>query len=87
MNPDGTHRLTALGKKFYSQEKDEYIVHVPVLIKGRHKNGRTYERVDHLPTDLLNTSKIMMSNLYTEQEKVSRIKSDVLTQLQEKTEG
>ena len=60
---------------------------MPILIKGRHKNGRTYERVDHLPTDLLNTGKIMMSNLYTEQEKISRIKSDVLTQLQENTEG
>ena len=84
LNPDGTHRLTELGKKFYSQEKNEYIVHVPVLIKGRHRNGRTYERVDHVPTDLLNTGKIMMSSLYTEQEKASRIKSDVLTQLQEK---
>ena len=87
LNPDGTHRLTGLGKKFYAQEKDEYIVHVPVLIRGRHKNGRTYERVDHIPTDVLNTGKIMMSNLYaTEEEKISKIKSNVLTQLQENTE-
>ena len=84
---DGTHRLTALGKRYYSQDKTEYIVHVPVHIKGRHKNGRTYERFDKLPTDLLNTGKIMMSSLYSEDEKVARIKSNVLQELGENTEG
>ena len=29
--PGGTHRLTALGKRFYSQTKTEYLTHVPVL--------------------------------------------------------
>ena len=86
-NVDGTHSLTRLGAKLYSQEKQEYVVHVPVHIKGRHKNETTYERFDMLPTDLLNTGKIMMSSLYTEEEKAARIKSNVLQELGGNTEG
>ena len=58
---DGTHRVTRIGERFFAQTKTEYIVSIPVRIEGRRKNGTTYTRYDHLPVDLLNTRRIMVS--------------------------
>ena len=32
----GEHRLTKLGKGFFRDKYYEYLVHVPVIIRGRH---------------------------------------------------
>ena len=49
----GEHRLTKLGKGFFRDKYYEYLVHVPVIIRGRRRSGRNagagYERRDWLP--------------------------------------
>ena len=46
----GEHRLTKLGKGFFRDKCYEYLVHVPVIIRGRRRSGRNagagYERRD-----------------------------------------
>ena len=45
----GEHRLTKLGKGFFRDKFYEYLVHVPVIIRGRRRSGRNagagYERL------------------------------------------
>ena len=52
----GEHRLTKLGKSFFRDKYYEYLVHVPVIIRGRRRSGRNagagYERRDWLPNEL-----------------------------------
>ena len=36
----GEHRLTKLGKGFFRDKYYEYLVHVPVIIRGRRRSGR-----------------------------------------------
>ena len=38
-----------LGKAFFRDKYTEWLAHVPVIIRGRRKNGRPYERQDYLP--------------------------------------
>ena len=49
----GEERLTKLGKGFFRDKYYEYLVHVPVIIRGRRRSGRNagagYERRDWLP--------------------------------------
>ena len=51
----GEHRLTKLGKGFFRDKYYEYLVHVPVIIRGRRRSGRNagagYERRDWLPVE------------------------------------
>ena len=49
----GEHRLTKLGKGFFRDKYYEYLVHVPVIIRGRRRSGRNYERRDWLPVNEL----------------------------------
>ena len=53
----GEHRLTKLGKGFFRDKFYEYLVHVPVIIRGRRRSGRNagagYERRDWLPVNEL----------------------------------
>ena len=46
---DGQVKYTAAGRRFYEDRVDEYIVGVPVRIRGVHKNGRPYERERYNP--------------------------------------
>ena len=39
LRADGTTRLTQLGHFFFRNRYREYVVHVPVTIRGRHGNG------------------------------------------------
>jgi hypothetical protein len=34
LRPDGSTRITAIGRAFYQDRHTEYVVHVPVIIKG-----------------------------------------------------
>ena len=53
----GEHRLTKLGKGFFHDKYYEYLVHVPVIVRGRRRSGRNagagYERRDWLPVNEL----------------------------------
>ena len=40
----GEYRYTALGKRFFSRERQEYIVRVPASFTGTRANGTAYHR-------------------------------------------
>ena len=53
---DGDYKYTQMGRAYFEArgEHAEYIVHIPVKITGRNtKTGRRYERLGHLPPQLL----------------------------------
>ena len=52
LQPDGTMKVTALGKRFYTNKHTEYIVEAPVIIRVRDSKGRKRERRgEHLPVN------------------------------------
>jgi len=46
------YRYTQLGKTYYNTAREEVIVHMPVRIEGRRKDGSTYRIFGHLPVDI-----------------------------------
>ena len=42
--PNGQMELTALGRKFYKNKQEEYIVEIPVIISTTDSKGRTRVR-------------------------------------------
>ncbi len=62
-------KYTALGKRFFSQKTVEYVVKVPVIIEGSHRDARgTYEKRTHLPVDLFGMGKLQVSALLSDDE-------------------
>ena len=53
---DGEHRLTKLGKAFFRDKYYEYLVHVPVVIRGRRRSGRNAARPTSGKTGYRSTS-------------------------------
>ena len=58
----GEHRLTKLGNGFFRDKYCEYLVHVPVIIRGRRRSGRNYERRDWLPVNELGAGVRLQNN-------------------------
>ena len=87
LRPDGSTQITQLGRVFFRTRHREYVVHVPVTILGRHKNGKDYDREDWLPVHKLGIAGIMENEQYTEAQAHSRVKSRVLGELGLRTQG
>ena len=85
--PDGTMRLTALGRTFFRHRHTEYVVHMPVIIRGTRANGRAYERRDYLPVESLGLGQILESQGLTHERAAARVRSKVLRQLDGPTRG
>ncbi len=49
----GEFKFTALGKKYYSTLRRSYVVDVPIIIKGKRKNGTTYQIKSHMKMEKL----------------------------------
>ena len=43
----GQMRVTALGRDYSREKRTEYIVHIPVVIKGTRANGQSYTRTSN----------------------------------------
>ncbi|CAE7216787.1 unnamed protein product [Symbiodinium natans] len=60
LQPDGSYRLTKLGKSFFRDKYTEWLAHVPVRITGTRQRGRNagraYMREDFLPVTVVNGS-------------------------------
>eukprot|EP00439_Symbiodinium_sp_Y106_P067256 s4693_g11.t1 len=58
LQPNGNYHLTKLGKSFFKDKWVDWVVHVPVIIRGVRRNGRNrgmpYERTKRLPVTDLN---------------------------------
>ena len=80
--PDGTMSLTALGRKYYKDKHIEAVVEIPVRIQVFDSKNRRRTRTDvHLPVDALGVGRILVSQGLTPDQRVTKIKSDVLAQI------
>ena len=57
LQPNGQYHVTKLGKAFFKDKFTEWLAHVPVIIRGRRRNGTPYERHDCLPVTALGLSR------------------------------
>ncbi len=48
LQPEGDWRYTRAGHQYFAQSRGEYLVQVPVIIRGVRSNGARYERRDSL---------------------------------------
>ena len=79
LRANGTTRITQLGRAFFRNRYREYVVHVPATIRGRHGNGRDYNRQDWLPVHNLGISGIMESEEYRDEQALARVRSRFLS--------
>ena len=73
----GEHRLTKLGKGFFRDKYYEYLVHVPVIIRGRRRSGRNAERRDWLPVNELGGAMTRHPAHLTEEQVAQRVRQQV----------
>ena len=57
--PDGTTRVTRLGKQYFRSGKTEYVVSVPVVVSGTNRRGRVQQRATLLPVTMLGVGQIL----------------------------
>ncbi len=84
LRPDKTTRVTQLGLAFFRNRYREYVVHVPVTIRGERANQT---KPDWLPVHKLCLSGIMENEQYTETQAHARVRSRVLSELGLRTQG
>ena len=61
IEPDGSMKLTALGKKFYRDKHTESVVEIPVTISFYDSQHRLRPRTEHLPVNELGVGSILES--------------------------
>eukprot|EP00439_Symbiodinium_sp_Y106_P070876 s2816_g12.t1 len=78
LQPNGNYQLTKLGRHFFKDKWVDWVVHVPVIIRGVRRNGRNrgmpYERTKRLPVTDLNVA-------LSQSEGLRNLKASVLAQL------
>ena len=74
----GDYKYTALGRKYYRSQKKEYVVSIPVTVRGKRLNGSEYIIRGFMPATALGVPKIMQNASLTQRQRVSKIKSEVL---------
>ena len=78
LQPSGEMTLTTLGRSFFKDKHVEYVVHVPVIIRGTRANGGVYDRASTLPVDQLGLGQIMVSASLSEAQRSQEVKRKVL---------
>ena len=73
----GDFRFTAVGRSFYSKRPSQYVVHIPVTIEGRRKNGTTYELKSFMPTEKLGIQNLSLPQTLTQRQRDARVKEVV----------
>ena len=77
--------MTKLGKSFFKDKWVDWVVHVPVIIRGVRRNGRNrgmpYERTKRLPVSDLNVALSRQSEGLSDAQAARNLKASVLTQL------
>ena len=48
----GVWKLTSLGRQYYNQARDQVVVHLPIIVRGRSKNSTTYEIRGTMPVEI-----------------------------------
>ena len=78
---DNEYKLTALGKSCYSRLKRNYVVQIPVVIKGRRKDGSYYNIKSTLPVSKMGVDRNEMPLSLTPQQRTAKIKEIVSAKL------
>ena len=85
LQPNGNYHLTKLGKSFFKDKWVDWVVHVPVIIRGVRRNGRNrgmpYERTKRLPVTDLNVALSRQSEGLSDAQAARNLKASVLAQL------
>ena len=79
LNPvTGDYKYTAMGRKYFRNEKKEYVVSIPITVRGRRLNGSEYTIRGFMPASALGVPQIMQNATLTQSQRVAKIKSQVL---------
>ena len=81
LKADGSVTLTRLGRQYFKRKSTEYVVSVPVIVSGTNRRGQIQNRTTSLPTDVLGVGQLLASDMLTETQKISKVKSFVLKSL------
>lgn len=73
----GEYKFTALGKKYYSTLRRNYVVDVPVVIKGKRKDGTTYQIKSHLKMEKLGLRPVQVPLHLSLEERRAYVKASV----------
>ena len=81
LQPNGQYHVTKLGKAFFKDKFTEWLAHVPVIIRGRRRNGTPYERHDYLPVTALEMGLSRQNDAWSDAQVARNVKESVLRQL------
>ena len=85
LQPNGNYQLTKLGRHFFKDKWVDWVVHVPVIIRGVRRNGRNrgmpYERTKRLPVSDLNVALSRQSEGLSDAQAARNLRASVLAQL------
>jgi hypothetical protein len=82
LQPNGSFKVTKLGKLFFRDKYTQTLVHIPVVIQGQRRNGREYERTDWLPVEALGLGLIRQNDSLSDQDRLRQAKQEVLGRMQ-----
>ena len=78
---DNDYKLTKLGKSFYSRLKRNYVVQIPVKVKGKRKDGPYYNIKSTLPISNMRVDRIEMPLNLTAAQRTAKIKEIISAKL------
>ena len=81
LQTNGQYHVTKLRKAFFKDKFTEWLAHVPVIIRGRRRNGTPYERHDYLPVTALEMGLSRQNDAWSDAQVARNVKESVLRQL------
>ena len=78
---DNEYKFTKLGKSFYARLKRNYVVQIPVKVKGKRKDGSYYNIKSTLPISKMGVDRIEMPLNLTAAQRTARIKEIISAEL------
>jgi 5-methylcytosine-specific restriction endonuclease McrA len=80
------YKYTKTGSKFYKNAKSQFLVQIPVVIKGKRNDRSEYTIEASMPAQALGASAIFADTTLTDAQRRAKIKSDVLQEFQNRYE-
>lgn len=81
----GEWKFTALGKAYYRTLRRNYVVQVPVVIKGSRKDGATYSRKSHMPMTKMGLKPVQVPLHLTLEQRRAYVKREIEKQMKKTT--
>ena len=81
IQPDGSMKVTKLGRSYYQGQHDEFLVEVPCDIAVTDSKGRPRTRKATVPVNTLGLGRIMASRALSAAQQVAAVKTETLRQL------